>query len=63
MDKGQTRGRTFVGLALLLELTSSLDGRFAPVLVQIRVAHDFTTYELVLEVRATAARQSSSHTI
>ena len=59
------RGRTLVGLALLLELASRLDGRFAPVLVQVLIAHDLTAHELVLEVRAIAPRQASSttHTI
>ena len=56
--KRRKAGRTLVGFALLLELAGRLDGRFAPVLVQVWVAHDFTTYELVLEVRAAASCQS-----
>ena len=45
------RGHTLVRLALLPELTGCLDGRFAPVLMQVVVRHDLTTHELVLEVR------------
>ena len=46
------RGHTLVRLALLPELTSRLNGRFAPVLMQVVVRHDLTADELVLEVRA-----------
>jgi hypothetical protein len=35
----------------LPELTGGLDSRFAPMLVQIRVAHNLATDELVLEIR------------
>ena len=42
--------RTLIRLALLSELPGRFDGRFASMFVQIRVAHDFATNELVLKV-------------
>jgi hypothetical protein len=42
---------TFIWLALLPESTSRLNGRFASVFVQIRIAHDFAADEFVLEIR------------
>jgi len=38
-----------IRLALLSELPGCLDGRFASMFVQIRVAHDFAANELVLK--------------
>lgn len=43
---------TLVRLALLSQLARSLDGRLGPVLVQVIIRHDFTTHELLFEVRA-----------
>ena len=43
---------TLVCLALLLELAGRFHGGFAPVLVEVLVAHDLTADELVLEVGA-----------
>ena len=57
----KTGGRTLVGLALLLELAGGLDRRFAPVLLEVRVAHDLTTDELVLEVRAINHPSKKAH--
>jgi hypothetical protein len=42
--------RTLIRLALLSELTSRFNGRFASVFVQIHVAHDLAANELVLKV-------------
>jgi hypothetical protein len=52
-DRGENErsSPTFIWLALLPEFTGGLDRRFAPVLVQIRVAHDLAADELVLEIR------------
>lgn len=56
VQKSQCR-LTLVRLSLLSELAGSLDGGFAPVLAQVLVAHDLTTDELVLEIRAARYRQ------
>ena len=48
-QKGK-ESRTLIRLALLSELTSCFDGRFASMFVQIRVAHDLAANELVLKV-------------
>ena len=50
--KRKTKKHTLVRFPLLPELSGSLDGRLRTVLVQVVVAHDLTTHELVLEVRA-----------
>ena len=49
-DYSKREARTLIRLALLPELTGCLDGRFASVFVQICVAHNFATNELVLKV-------------
>lgn len=49
---------TLVRLALLSELASSLHSSFTSVLVKVLIAHDFTTHELVLKVRAVVSHIS-----
>jgi hypothetical protein len=53
LRQGRRRGKrspTFIRLALLPEFARGLDSGLAPVLVQVRIAHDFAADELVLEI-------------
>jgi hypothetical protein len=53
----EERSLTFIWLALLPEFAAGLDSRFAPVLVQVRIAHDLAANEFVLEIGVDDARR------
>lgn len=43
---------TLIGLALLPELASRLNSRFATKLMEVFIGHDLTAHKLILEVGA-----------
>lgn len=49
----QKKEHTLIGFSLLPELSCCLHRRLTPMLLEVIVRHDFTTDELVLEIRAT----------